>query len=657
MKQSYAWGLGRRTRRAAVLGCATILLAASAAHAATGDLAQKAPPAGCVSDTGSGGECQSGLALDGAEAVAVSPDGTSVYVAAQNIGGVAIFDRDPATGTLTQKAGTAGCVTGGGGACQLGKALNLASGIAVSPDGKSVYVAASASDAVAIFDRDLLTGALTQKADTAGCVSEDGTSGTCQNGAGLDASVDVAVSPDGASVYVVSQGSNALAIFDRTASGALTQKPSTLGCISETGSPCHDGVALDAPSGVAVSPNGAGVYVSSFFSDAVAVFDRNTLTGALTQKEDTAACVSDDGTGGTCQDGVGLNGADDVAVSPDGASVYAATRFGDAAVIFDRNATNGELTQKAGTAGCVSEDGLGPCQDGAGLNGANGIAVTADGASVYVSSGSTGAVSILDRNTATGGLTPKPGTAGCVSDTGSGGACQNGIALEALRDVAVSADGTSVYTASLNNDAIAIFDREPIQISIDDVSVPEGDAGPTAASFTISLSIASEQQITVDFETSDGTATAPGDYTATSGTATFAPGDTAEPASVQVNGDLLAEADETFNVDLSDAENATIADALGVGTIIDDALNPPETTITKKPRNTTEKTTARFKFVASELGSTFRCKLDRKPYRPCASPFRKRRLDPGKHKFRVLAIDAEGNPDRTPANDRWKIEK
>jgi hypothetical protein len=77
--------------------------------------------------------------------------------------------------------------------------------------------------------------------------------------------------------------------------------------------------------------------------------------------------------------------------------------------------------------------------------------------------------------------------------------------------------------------------------------------------------------VTVDFATSDGSATAPNDYAAGSGTVTFAPGDTSEPVTVQVNGDTTKETDETFNVNLSSATgNATIADGHAVGTIAND---------------------------------------------------------------------------------------
>ena len=78
--------------------------------------------------------------------------------------------------------------------------------------------------------------------------------------------------------------------------------------------------------------------------------------------------------------------------------------------------------------------------------------------------------------------------------------------------------------------------------------------------------------MTVNYATADGTATAGSDYTAASGTLTFAPGETdARPSPSTVLGDtLLAEADETFTVNLCGATNATIADGQGTGTITDD---------------------------------------------------------------------------------------
>lgn len=112
-------------------------------------------------------------------------------------------------------------------------------------------------------------------------------------------------------------------------------------------------------------------------------------------------------------------------------------------------------------------------------------------------------------------------------------------------------------------------------ISINNVTVNEGNLGTTNATFNITLDEASTQPVTVNYATGDGTATAGSDYTTKSGTVTFNPGDTNQNITIEVQGDLLDEPDESFFVNLSNATNATIADARGTGTIQDDDLAPP----------------------------------------------------------------------------------
>jgi hypothetical protein len=109
-------------------------------------------------------------------------------------------------------------------------------------------------------------------------------------------------------------------------------------------------------------------------------------------------------------------------------------------------------------------------------------------------------------------------------------------------------------------------------LSVNDVSVTEGDAGTTAATFTVRLAAPSSDTVTVQYATADGIATAGSDYTATSGTLTFDPGETSQPVTVQVTGDATAEANETFLLNLSSPTSATIADGQGVGTIMNDDL-------------------------------------------------------------------------------------
>jgi len=94
--------------------------------------------------------------------------------------------------------------------------------------------------------------------------------------------------------------------------------------------------------------------------------------------------------------------------------------------------------------------------------------------------------------------------------------------------------------------------------------------GTRTATFTVTLSAASSQTITVAYATANNTATAGNDFQAASGTLTFAPGETNMTVTVLVNGDRLAEPNETFVINLSSPTNATIADGQGVGTIVDD---------------------------------------------------------------------------------------
>ena len=117
-------------------------------------------------------------------------------------------------------------------------------------------------------------------------------------------------------------------------------------------------------------------------------------------------------------------------------------------------------------------------------------------------------------------------------------------------------------------------DDAPPTLSVNDVSVTEGNAGTTTATFTVSLSAESGKTVTVGWSTADADAAQPVDYTAGSGTLTFVPGDTSETVGVSVNGDLVAELDEIFDVTLTAPSNATLGDATGVGTIVDDELLP-----------------------------------------------------------------------------------
>jgi large repetitive protein len=179
----------------------------------------------------------------------------------------------------------------------------------------------------------------------------------------------------------------------------------------------------------------------------------------------------------------------------------------------------------------------------------------------------------IDYTTTTGTLTFTPGQ---TSKT---------IIVPVLGDTLDEANET--YTVSLSAPTNAtlgspstgtgtITDDDPSSsLRISDVTVAEGASGTVAAVFNVTLTPAAGRTATVNYATANGTATTGnGDYTATSGSLTFLPGETAKTVTVLVNGDVLDEADETFNVNLSGASAATIADSQGVATIVDDDPTP-----------------------------------------------------------------------------------
>ncbi len=81
----------------------------------------------------------------------------------------------------------------------------------------------------------------------------------------------------------------------------------------------------------------------------------------------------------------------------------------------------------------------------------------------------------------------------------------------------------------------------------------------------------------------------------------------------------------------------------------------PNTSLKSGPKGTKTARTARFTFAATEAGSRFQCKLDKKPWASCKSPKTYKKLKAGKHTFQVRAIDKAGNVDATPAKRTWRI--
>jgi subtilisin family serine protease len=129
--------------------------------------------------------------------------------------------------------------------------------------------------------------------------------------------------------------------------------------------------------------------------------------------------------------------------------------------------------------------------------------------------------------------------------------------------------------------AAALNVAPPVGISITGGSIVEGNAGTAQLAFTVSLSAAAADAVTVNFATGGGTATAGSDYVAQSNSLTFAPGETSKTILVDVIGDTTFESNETFGVTLSGASaNARVQTASATGTITNDDVQPPPVTPT-----------------------------------------------------------------------------
>ena len=125
-------------------------------------------------------------------------------------------------------------------------------------------------------------------------------------------------------------------------------------------------------------------------------------------------------------------------------------------------------------------------------------------------------------------------------------------------------------TVSSNRGTCFIVDDDGPTISINDVTLTEGNSGTKAATFTLTLSGPSVEAIAVRATTAPGTATASADYNSINTAVVFQPGTVTRTVDVTINGDTALESNETFTVNLTEPFATTIADGQGIGTILDD---------------------------------------------------------------------------------------
>lgn len=268
----------------------------------------------------------------------------------------------------------------------------------------------------------------------------------------------IEVSPDGKNVYVASSGSDAIAIFRRdTRTGALTQSKGQAGCIAnESTGACAKAVGLDGPNSIAISPDGRSVYATSRNSNAVTVFQRSPKSGRLTQLPIGFGCISGLPVP-VCASGRALVAPDIVVISPDGKNVYVGSFFGNAIAVFNRDPASGALAQAAGTTGCLAE-AIGGCAPGLALGAPEGLAISAAGTSLYAATALSNAVVVLSRDPSSGALTQATDGSGCIANAALAG-CATGVQLSGANAVAVSPGGSDVYVTSLFSNSVTSFTR------------------------------------------------------------------------------------------------------------------------------------------------------------------------------------------------------
>ncbi|MCP4201263.1 MAG: lactonase family protein [bacterium] len=391
--------------------------------------------------------------LRGVRQVALSPDGKHAYAAVALDDALIVFSIHSATGKLTFVESFFDTDVGIDG-------LDSARSLAVSPDGKNVYVAALVDSSISWYDRDSGTGKLTFNA-----IIKDTDVGID----GLGGAHAVVVSPDGEHVYVAARSEDEVSVFTRAgATGDLTFLE-----IEDDGVGGVDG--LDAAEALALSPDGEHLYVAGENDNAVAVFERETAAGANFGKL-TFLEVEREGVGGVD----GMTGANGVAVSPDGDNVYVACERtgggGDWAAVFTRDdnsmsGTFGELTfvqdlqeEDFGTATtgifafCT---GVGPDNSG--------VAVTPDDSQAYLTNPFRGTVAVFDRSVVDGSLT--------LSDS----ICDLGFGTEGLAGtvaISLNADGSRAYTAASSFETVSVVCTDP------DDDIDLSDAGTVSVDTT-----------------------------------------------------------------------------------------------------------------------------------------------------------------------------
>ena len=584
-------------------------------------------------------------ALDGAtHAVAVSGDGTSVYVAATNGDAVAHHSRDLATGSLTFRdciaagdAPASGCSN----ITPTTNSLESPTAITITRDGRDVYVAGAL--AVAHLRRDTITGSLT----FADCISSDISTTGCAHVNGVTAAVSafdaLRLGADDRSLYGAgasrlvhltrSQLDGSLLFNDCLSGGATT------GCADVTASSNGFG-SLES---VAPSADGKSLYAGG---DGTVFNLRLNASGTPSFGD----CLTSSGATGCTAlvPSAAFSGLENVVVSPDGANAYTTAETGGLTTLR-RNSTSGTLTFDA----CIASGAVAGCTDVSSANGAvtslDGVTVSPDGGGVYAV-GANAAVHLL-RDPSTGALTP----ADCFSlNAVTGCTAVNSItnSLNDLQEVALSPGGESAYVAAEASDAMLHFRRQ-VAPACTDTSVAVAHDTPTAVALTCTDANGDALTRSIGTGPSHGALGAIDQgagnvlYTPSSGFAgsdlfTFAASDgrdSSQPATATLAVGAASPPTKDTTAPVITKLSVKATRRKRGGTVRFTLSEPASVTITIQRRRTARR------FVT--LGSFKRSGKRGANRKAFAGKLAKRRLGPGRYRARARATDAAGNRSKT----------
>ncbi|MDA0159040.1 lactonase family protein [Solirubrobacter ginsenosidimutans] len=413
-----------------VVACAAALCVTAASAAAAGGvggLTQLPGKSGCVGE-GAGAECAHARELAHATGLAISPDGRNVYTTSFSTGAVAAFVRG-SDGALRQLAGDSGCVSEqrGSGCTRVPGLLRGTTNVTVSDDGRNVYVASLTSDQLTVLRRGGDDGRLRR----VGCLSYRHRPG-CRRDGRLYGITKVVTSADGRSAYAITDA--ALVGFARDgATGMLRPLHGRSGCVGG-GPSCVRTEDFGVPDDVAIAPDGRSLYVVDSELATIVGVVRDPASGALSVHAAARGCADD--TPAVACPSAALPGATAVEISPDGRFAYTGSTRAAGPVSFALGNEPGLLQRVVSPP--VAESRMTDPYD---------IDVSRDGTRVYLAGAGPIRMSAFAADPATGVLTQLDGPGGCVAAR-AGKGCETGHDVTLPRYLVVSPDGRNVYVTS-----------------------------------------------------------------------------------------------------------------------------------------------------------------------------------------------------------------